>query len=117
MGYQPDPIFLQRCPAEVKALLSGENLYMAKVRSVCNSPCHCETGASGLQFCRAVRQPSTRHHPLHRKLRGWRGAFPSRPQIRSRRLGEAVGEQSDRLRKEAEAKAKADAEASKSKSS
>jgi hypothetical protein len=35
MGYQPDPIFLQRCPAEVKALFSGENLYMAKVRSAC----------------------------------------------------------------------------------
>ena len=92
MGYQPDPIFLNHCertrnaivggllspegpsdgrwctgPADVKALLTGENLYMA--------------------------------------------------QNRSRRLGEAVGEQSEKLRVAAEEKRKAEAESDKAKSS
>ena len=92
MGYQPDPIFLNHCelhrnaiesgllssegdsdgrwctgPADVKALLTGENLYMA--------------------------------------------------QNRSRRLGEAVGEQSESLRAAAEEKRKAEAESDKAKSS
>ena len=93
MGYQPDPIFLNHCelhppiaivfglhssegqsdgrwctgPADVKALFTGENLYMA--------------------------------------------------QNRSRRLGEAVGEQSEQLRAAAEEKRKAEAESDKAKSS
>ena len=92
MGYQPDPIFLNHCertrnaivagllssegdsdgrwrtgPADVKALLTGENLYMA--------------------------------------------------QNRSRRLGEAVGEQSEALRVAAEEKRKAEAASDKAKSS
>jgi hypothetical protein len=45
MGYQPDPIFLEKCPAEVKALFSGENLYMAQVRDftpLCETPGRCK---------------------------------------------------------------------------
>lgn len=33
MGYQPDPIFMQHCPPEVKALMTGEQLYTAQLRS------------------------------------------------------------------------------------
>ena len=66
-GYQPDPIFLNKCPTEVKALFSGENLYMA--------------------------------------------------QVKSRALGEEVGEQSEALRAAAAAKERAEEEATESKSS
>jgi hypothetical protein len=46
MGYSPDPIFLQKCPTEVKALFSGENLYMAQVSSFFNFSCHCDQSGS-----------------------------------------------------------------------
>ena len=103
MGYQPDPIFLQKCPTEVKALFSGENLYMAQVRLTANIASH--------------YQPRNQIAIVAACL--WlRGCVHNMaPQVRSRRLGEAVGEQSDNLRREAEAKAEAEAQASKSKSS
>ena len=30
MGYSPDPIFLEQCPADVKALFTGERLYAGR---------------------------------------------------------------------------------------